>query len=238
MSKASGRARMVARNENDGANPRPRNDRCVRLREWFGFVEQEKGQGQTRFGKMLGVSQSTISKTETGVQPPDYYNWARITGVSADWLMGYSDEMWSDRLLKLRVHIREVLVNASLSERERLTDPTQCDQSDRIKHIIEIARNKEQTLVTDDLVRALFDIKDDAEYHAKLFKEDGPGMQHTDYELFAKYFDLPVEWFDNGDIGLLTIHDQPYDPYRPVVAKLAARGVTAARLEKYYESLP
>jgi len=61
-----------------------------RLRE----LRTERGFGVIQFSKLLGVSHSTISRWENGLQEPDFYyaiEVAKFFGVSLDFLAGLSE---------------------------------------------------------------------------------------------------------------------------------------------------
>lgn len=191
--------------------------RLVALREWLGL-------SQAQFARFLGRNQPEFSLMEKGNRTPPYSELAAKLAVNINWLLGTSDEMWDHRVHKLRRQVAHTLLQMDRGQRERFASPLFAP-ADRIRYIIDVAMRHDPELFTPALVRVLLHMDQD-EYEEKLL--GGGDLERSDYIRFCEYLGLPVELVELG--SLQSIDDSAFDEYRPVIARLHARGITPQKL--------
>jgi hypothetical protein len=197
-----------------------------RLREWFGLK-------QVDFGRLFHQEQTVVAQLEAGKRTNLYPDIARATGVSMDYLYGYSDEMWGPLVHGLRAYIRESLKALSADDKAALTTPFM-SQRHRISRVVEIAQRYDRFALSENLVRALLRL-DEESYRARMSGQTF--FVRNDYEDFAAYVGIPVAFFETGDLGWLDAQADLAE-FNDVVAQLKARGVTAQHLAKLLDFLP
>jgi transcriptional regulator with XRE-family HTH domain len=203
-----------------------KHDRLIVMRERFGFEVQKD------FSAFLGISQSQYNRMETGEITPHYKDICARTGVSADFLLGLTDDMWGNTVKALRLEIVAKLVALPESERAKLTALTTV-AGQRLDKVLKIAQVIAPGFVTDDYILALLKLEqpDLNEIRSgKVYAED-----HI-CKRVADWLRIPVEWFDHGDVSVLS--EERFEEYQVVVARLMSKGVTPEKLEHLLAILP
>lgn len=156
---------------------------------------------QRQLAQIIGVTQGAVHKWIHGARPPvELAVWA---GVSYDWLIGRSPEIWSHEMLSLRRLLREKFssdeysVVMSPSTRFRLVATWALEQGTFItkQTLSTFLRIEEETL---DMILS-----------GKLNAEWATILR------LAEYLDIPKEWFEDGSSRRLRI-----DRYEAVVKRL------------------
>lgn len=211
--------------QDNGKADRQPPTRVAQLRVWFGMSQKD-------WATFMGKDQAEISRMENGKQTPHYRDFAVATGVSVDWLMELSTDMWGQTVHKIRRAIQDALVNLTPEEKAELASPRR-DQSDQIKYVLNIARSVAPDLMTDDFVLRLLGM--DPEEFAEKIVSNETYLERSDYARFAEYFGVSLEFIELGSVEHIT--EDQYIEYRSAIARLNRKGVTAEKLNSVLDIL-
>lgn len=210
-----------------------RGSRLVDLRKLF-FMSQEQ------FALWIfedeptppGQPQQLCSQWENERRPMPFERIANRCGVSIDWLMGLSTQMWGEPILQLRMALRTHLALLPLDERARLRSAV-TEPADRVRLVVTIIRTLAPGLITERYLAWLLTAGDLCGLNEIL-----DGTTYADksvYDRLSRFVDLPTAFFEFGETGFLA--QEARTPYNAVVDLCIAKGISAERLAQIIEVL-
>lgn len=179
-------------------------DRVRELLAMFGLSSQREA------ADFFGCSQPSISRWSHGGQPD--VSVAIRTGVSYDWLVGLSSQVWGERVLDIRRAVRRFAATIDATTPSR-----------RFRRIASWVQHTYEDLVTDAYMAAWLHV-DRIEYLDYMATVDVPNEL---IKRLAEYVDIPFEWFVTGDERYVK-----GDGYDEIIARLKRMGVSPQQAER------
>lgn len=171
--------------------------------------------------------QAAASQWETGRRPMPYERLAKKMGVSVDWLMGFSTEMWGQTVHSIRQAVRKHLISLPQAEQKRLQSPA-VSPSERMKVVVSVMMAESSALITERYLTQLITRGDVCALREVLAGETY--ADDTMYRRMADWLAIPPEFFEYGDVSVL--RESTREPFAAVIDMCVARGVSPDKLEQ------
>jgi DNA-binding XRE family transcriptional regulator len=196
------------------------NDRGQRLREirqWLGLSQPEMAQWVIGDG----ASRVNISQAENNARPVPIERLGELFGVSADWMMGLSDERWGAQVQTIRAHLNRWLRDLPAEENARFMHPGEriAASYHQIQHI--------SSLVTERYGAAILGIPLD-QFRAVLKEESFVSQYH--WERWAEWTNLPLRWIITGVQPATQDTLDALADYIPIMEEAKELGISPAHL--------
>jgi DNA-binding XRE family transcriptional regulator len=167
-------------------------DRVKHVLETFGTSQTDLAEN------WLHVSKGTINHW---VKVSPSIELARLLGVSFDYLVGDSNEMWSNRVVKLRKSLKAFLA----------TNLDVASPSKRFVVVVEWLSSQAPDLVTVDYLSRWLRVEGDT---LRAYVDGTMTATRSTMRRLGEWCDIDVAWFDNADATYLDTYDGIIDEAR------------------------
>lgn len=138
---------------------------------------------QRQLAQIVGVTQGAVHKWVHGARPPvELAIWA---GVSYDWLIGRSPNVWSYEMLSIRRSLREKFARTNL----RAVAP-----STRFRAVVKWVLEQD-SFVTKQTLSVYLQIEEST---LDMILDGKLSVEWATILRLSEYLDIPPEWFEDG----------------------------------------